>query len=218
LQDQFRDFLDDRVVLFDPEMPECEAEDVLVEYYSNVHKFIVYENLLIATGKADSRPAAQSSFCVESTHNSEVETLDEAHSQLKGQSKFIAKICRDKSVCDDMPCIRKCCREGQRMAYTNRTTCESHDQHLAVNFHDFKLHSAPEQPNPMEPNEFGIMQPKSCVRYKLDKEEDGDWFFSGIDGALFVPKFKQHYSKEGYCVDYFYRKDNQKPSNLQVNH
>ncbi|CAO1344995.1 unnamed protein product [Diamesa tonsa] len=111
-----------------------------------------------------------------------------------------------KNVCKFLPCIRKCCREGERMVFDNVTKCEKHDTDFDPIFHFFDYSSSPEQPLRIEPSEYGIMQPKYCLKYHLDTEEKNH-FFSGMDGSLFVPSEKMFYNNEQYCVDYFYYLD-----------
>jgi hypothetical protein len=54
--------------------------------------------------------------------------------------------------------------------------------------------------------EFGILMPKHCEKFHMDRDEEPH-FFSGIDGSIFVPKHPKFHPNEEYCVDYFYYKD-----------
>lgn len=172
LREQFHEFLHDKIVTFESGIPECKPDDVLVEYHSFVHRLKIYESSLIITGTNSHGPdvVMQNSYCVESTSNSEVDFPDGAdvkNFQLKASSKWIAKVCRAKTICNQMPCIRKCCKEGQRMVYVNETFCEKHDAHLDVKFHFFDIRESPETPKAMEPTgercfiDSGIFQLKS---------------------------------------------------------
>lgn len=153
---EFSEFLNDKVVAFGSGMPECKPDDVLVEYHSHVHKLKIYESSLIITGTNSHGPDVlpHSSYCIESTLNSEINLpvgAEPSQFQLKASSKWIAKVCRPKSICREMPCVRKCCKEGQRMVFENETYCENHDAHLAVKFHFFDIRTSPESPDAMEP-------------------------------------------------------------------
>jgi hypothetical protein len=156
LNEQFDEFLHERIVAFESGIPDCKPDDVLVEYNSHVHKLKMYEGSLIITGTNSHGPDVllQSSYCIESTLNSDVDVPDGAdlkHFQLITTSKWIAKVCRSSSICREMPCVRKCCKEGQRMVFENETFCENHDTHLDLNFHFFDIRASPEEPNPMMP-------------------------------------------------------------------
>lgn len=155
LHEEFQEFLRDRVVTFEPGIPECKADEVLIEYHSHVHKLKLYESSLIITANAHGPDVLmQNSYCLESTLNSNVNLPDGADQQnflLKSSSRWIAKVCRNQIICKEMPCVRKCCKEGQRMVYENETLCEDHDRHLDVKFHFFDIRESPERPNAMEP-------------------------------------------------------------------
>lgn len=157
LNEDFRKFFGDKIVVFESGLPQCKPDDVLVEYHSLVHKLKFYESSLIITQTSTYGPDVinQDSYCIENSLNSEVSVPDGADPNqhlLKATSKWIAKACRPKTVCNRMPCVRKCCKEGQRMVNENKTSfCEAHDSHLALKFHFFDIRESPEQPNPMEP-------------------------------------------------------------------
>ena len=154
--ENFRELLRNRVVAFTTGIPECQEDDILVEYHSHVHKLKMYDNSLIITGGIygpDVLPA--NSFCIESTTISDADLPDgdvPEHHRLKSTSKWIAKVCRNKSICTQMPCVRKCCKEGQRMVLENETMCEDHHTHLEVKFHHFDIKQSPEQPDVFEPS------------------------------------------------------------------
>jgi hypothetical protein len=150
----FRELLHDKVVAFDSGLPECKPDEALVEYHSLVHLFKIYENSLIVTLPSRPGPAVLSSFCLETTINSTIEFSDDDQIHPRTQSKFIAKVCRPRvEVCDEMPCVRKCCREGSRKVFVNGSNmCEPHESHLALNFYNFDLKASPEVPTAMEPN------------------------------------------------------------------
>lgn len=154
MSDDFGEFLGDKIAVFESGIPECKPDDVLVEYHSLVHNLMIHESSLVIKTMAHHGPDLINSYCVEATL--EPETLpsaaaDHSHSQLKASSKWIAKVCRPKTICSEMPCIRKCCREGFRMVHNNETYCEPHDKHLDIKFHFFDIRESPEEPNPMEP-------------------------------------------------------------------
>ena len=151
-----REFLKDKTVVFESGIPQCKPDDILVEYHSLVHKLRIYENSLVITNTNSHGPdlLMQNTYCIENTLNSAVDLPDGAdpkHFELKTESKWIAKVCRPKTICNQMPCVRKCCKEGQRMVYDNETYCENHDSHLDVKFHFFDIRESPEEPNAMEP-------------------------------------------------------------------
>lgn len=157
IDDDFREVFGSKVVTFGSGIPECQSDDVLVEYHSHVHKLKIYESSLIITGTPGYGPDVipHNSYCIESTMNSDADMPDgdkPEHHRLKTSSKWIAKVCRNRSICKQMPCVRKCCKEGQRMVYENETFCEEHNAHLGVKFHNFDIRASQEQPNAIEPS------------------------------------------------------------------
>lgn len=156
LKEDFVEFLRDRVVAFETGLPECKPDDVLIEYHSNVHEMKIYKSSLIITVTNSLGPVVllKHTYCLESTMNSDADLPaggDSNLHQLKATSKWIAKVCRPKVICNQMPCVRKCCREGQRMVDDNGTFCENHDVHLDMQFHSFTIKQAQEEPDPLEP-------------------------------------------------------------------
>lgn len=154
MNETFREFLGDKIVVFESGLPECMPDDVLVEYHSLVHNLLIHENSLVIKTMAHHGPDLFKSFCVDAALNPETlppNSEDNKNLHLKASSKWMAKVCRPKSICRELPCIRKCCREGFRMAHINETICEPHDRHLNVQFHFFDIRESPEEPNTMEP-------------------------------------------------------------------
>lgn len=157
VNEHFKHFLGNRSSVFDIGFPQCRDEDVLVEYHSNVHKLLIHDNALIITATPSNGPEVllQKTFCIENTFNSDVEITDiydPTKFHLKTTSKWIAKACRSRNVCKFLPCIRKCCREGERMVFDNVTSCEKHDTDFDPTFHFFDYSSSPEQPLRIEPS------------------------------------------------------------------
>lgn len=157
IEDDFGEILTKRNVPFTTGIPHCHDDDVIIEYHSDVHKFRLYDNSLIITGLGGYGPSIlpQNSFCIERTMNSDADTPDgdnPEHHNLKKSSRWIAKSCRNKTICESVPCVRKCCKEGQRMVLENETFCEEHDTHLDIKFHNFDIKSVYEEPAPLEPS------------------------------------------------------------------
>lgn len=154
---EFFEFFGEKAAIFESGLPLCRHDDVLVEYHELVHKLKIYESSLVITVTNSHGPdlVLQNSYCIENTLNHHYEPPDAFNQQLsrnKYSSKWIAKVCRPKEICNEMPCLRKCCKEGLRMVYDNETAiCEPHHSHLNVKFHDFDFNQSPEVPEALEP-------------------------------------------------------------------
>lgn len=244
LDEDFYELLKDKSVLFEPGLPECQENEVLVEYHSNVHNLKFYDNLLQITSNFSGGPEVfpQNSFCIENSFNSSntsTKHRDDDSNQLKISSKYIAKVCRNKSICKQMPCLAKCCKEGERMVFDEKTYCENHDRHLDVKFHRTDIKEFKNIPDRLEPMgifstvnyveclfimksfllEFGIMKAKKCDKFRLD-EQTQVHYFNGIDGSLFHRDNPKVYPNVEFCVDYFQFKEeaNLSDDNIKVTH
>lgn len=143
---EFFDFFGNKSVIFETGIPNCNADDVLVEYTSNLHKLKIYENSLIITATEKHGPDVfiHGSYCIENAVTS--------NSASDSSLEWISKVCRPKDICSEIPCLRKCCKEGLRMVILNGSTfCEPHGKHLKVNLHHFDSGSSPENPEKIEP-------------------------------------------------------------------
>jgi hypothetical protein len=150
----FSELLHDKVVAFESGLPDCELDEVLVEYHSHVHPLLIKDNSLVLTSTSLPGPTVLSSFCIENTINSTINFTDAEEIHPKLLSKWIAKTCQPrKKVCDKMPCVRKCCRDGSRLLFQDETSfCEPHESHINLKFYDFDISQSPEVPNAIEPS------------------------------------------------------------------
>ncbi|KAL7044183.1 hypothetical protein ACKWTF_001819 [Chironomus riparius] len=208
LNENFRDILFERVVLFEHDKIKCDEGDVLVEYHSNVHDLKMFEGSLVITNYEGYGPEVfnRKYYCIESTLNSEIEqpsAMTSQHFEKRASSKWIAKVCRNKEVCKEIPCVKKCCKLGERMVFTNSSSlCEEHEQGIDVQFYSFSMHQNQLTMDQMEPREYGILMPRYCEKFKLEPDELH--YISGIDGSLYYDYEKKFYPNEEFCVDYFY--------------
>lgn len=141
--ENFQEILYDKTVLFEHDNVQCENDDVLVEYHSNVHDLKMFEGSLVITNYAGYGPEVfnRNFFCIESTLNAEVPQpsgITSDHFRKKSTSKWIAKVCRNKDICSEIPCVRKCCQLGMRIQKTNLSSiCVPHHEDITVLFHTF---------------------------------------------------------------------------------
>lgn len=156
-ESDFFELLNDKNVLFDHEVLKCQESEALVEYHSLVHGLKIRGSSLILTKTRLLGPEViRNSYCIEATLNSEIkmpEGMTEEHFDKKSRSKFIAKTCRDKSVCDKMPCLQKCCAHGERFYHNgDKTVCEPHHTDVAIKFHNFNISQSQSVPAALEPS------------------------------------------------------------------
>lgn len=145
-------FFGNKSVIFIPGIPNCKADDVLIEYKNDWHKLKIYETSLIITTTETHGPDVliHGSYCIENAITWDSVEVDVGRE--KATFKWISKVCRSKEICNDIPCVRKCCKESLRMVIENGSTfCEAHDRNLQVDFHLFNNEASPEIPEKIEP-------------------------------------------------------------------
>lgn len=201
LNSDFNELLTSKTVLFEHEVLKCKDNEALVEYHSLVHGMNIRGSSLILTNTRASGPdVIKHSFCIDATMNSDAEIpdgMDEEHFDKKSRSKFIAKACRNKSVCEDMPCLQKCCPHGERMFHDGvKTQCESHHADVELKFHSFNKDQSQQEPPPHEPTgEYIYFASFECI-FKINS---GSWTPSpGPSHTIFVCECNKF--REGYVL------------------
>lgn len=114
----------DYVILFDQKVPECSQDEAFVEYFSDVHDISFSQANLKVNGDV----LQPDKFCVDGSMNSESETKNTEH--------IIVRSCQPRSVCDHIPCIRRCCKTDQMLQRKNgKTECVDHANGLMPIFY-----------------------------------------------------------------------------------
>lgn len=109
-------------VIFVPKVPSCAGDEVFAEYHSTAHNISFVDRTMTIT--TDNFPAGESlqthKYCIDGLLNGD-DKANEHH--------IIVRSCRPQSVCDKMPCIRRCCESDQmlqRNAKTRMAECVQH--------------------------------------------------------------------------------------------
>lgn len=119
----FQELFGDNVVIFEPKVPDCADDEAFVEYYSTAHDIaFVDRNLKITTEHYPrGEVLASAKYCVEGLVN--------AAAGERSQRHLIVRSCRPRNVCNEIPCIRRCCKSDQmyqRNAVTKKSECVTH--------------------------------------------------------------------------------------------
>lgn len=85
----------------------CEADEVVVEYDSIRFEEVTFNGEFLKMKGLD----AVTNFCID--FNSD---------QDKKSTKLTVRACMSKSICESVPCIRKCCKGGEKYQYGNDTS------------------------------------------------------------------------------------------------
>lgn len=124
----FANLVGSSVALFETKTPECRQEDVFVEYYTDKQNVILQRSgvdiVSLLTGESEF--LLPGSFCMEGIYNIASEA-----------TQIIVRSCRPRSVCNRMPCVRRCCKNDQMLQKINGTsTCVAINQNIQPIFHE----------------------------------------------------------------------------------
>lgn len=125
------------VVVFRTQIPRCNDDEVFVEYHTTTHDIWFSRSSIIVTSKyRESETLPSHTFCIEGTVNhtmNDIENPDASH--------VIVRSCRPRTICERIPCVRRCCENDQMMVrdkVTRRGVCVAHamQKNLHPIFHD----------------------------------------------------------------------------------
>lgn len=138
----FQELFGDNLVVFETNVPDCADDEAFVEYYTIAHDIdFVDRNLKIVTDQfPDGEILQTDKYCVEGLVNTAAEKVQERH--------VIVRSCRPQNICDNIPCIRRCCKSDQvysRDPKTRKTQCIKHpnNANFVPIFYDINFPLAP---------------------------------------------------------------------------
>lgn len=125
----FKSLFGDLAIVFEDKVPDCSEEEVFVEYFSTDYE-IRFEGTNL---KVNENVLSPEKFCIE----------DLAKINQKSDKHIIVRSCRPRTVCNDIPCIRRCCKADQIMQPhpKGKRQCQNHPNgtNLIPIFHDISL-------------------------------------------------------------------------------
>lgn len=111
----FKSLFENSMVVFENNVPICGNDEVFVEYFSTVHDI----QFLGKNVQVNNDTLTADKFCIEDLIN-----IDSSDNGENGPHMII-RSCRPRSVCNEMPCIRRCCSADEIMK-NNPKRCEPH--------------------------------------------------------------------------------------------
>lgn len=119
-------------IVFDNQVPECSEKEAFVEYFS-IHKKIRFSGKYLEVNDNRLLP---DKFCVDNLINIDA-------SESNKENHLIIRSCRSRNVCDEIPCIRRCCKADQIMQPQpkGKRQCQNHPNstNLTPTFHDIRF-------------------------------------------------------------------------------
>lgn len=115
----FKTLFQNTSVVFENIIPNCTDDEVFVEYFSTIHDIqFSGENVQV-----NNDTLTADKFCIEDLIN-----IDSWGTQQNGQHMII-RSCRPRSICNEITCIRRCCRTDQIMLNRPRR-CAPHPDNI----------------------------------------------------------------------------------------
>lgn len=150
----FHKYFGNAIVLFKQKVPKCNEDDeVFVEYHSHTHNIeLTTGGLNIALDQNEKDFLSPQAFCVDGAVR--VNPVNDEIFVAGDPNELIVRSCRPRTICNRMPCVRRCCENEQMMERQNGTTvCVAHpeNKNLKPIFHkiDFPIQTLPQnQINP----------------------------------------------------------------------
>lgn len=137
-----KSLFDNEAVVFDNKVPNCSEDEVFVENFSNIH-VIKFDGMIL---KVDEKSLTSEKFCIDDLVN-----IDPSE-EIESKNHFIVRSCRPRSVCDEIPCIRRCCKVDQIIMPQpgGSKVCQIHPNktNLLPIFHDVSTLERPMLANP----------------------------------------------------------------------
>lgn len=138
---------------------ECPADKVIVEYYSEFNNFTFRGNEFYLSNdvyKFKNVRFERGTFCVENVILNQSNIVNDKkivdHSYVDSDNvsllselpseMFVVRSCNDPKVCEDIPCIRRCCGDNEEYVVANNSRqCVPSEMDLNVMFHSFMKQS-----------------------------------------------------------------------------
>lgn len=153
------------VAVFQTQVPDCDlADEIFVEYQSNIHQFKLIRSGLKLSETEILEPGT---FCIDGI-------VDFAGNSTKPEIRngIIVRTCRPREMCKKIPCVRRCCRNEEMMQRVNGSVkCVEYARNINPTFYDIEspLHGLTKGYSIVEPqgNFFCIYFESQFVRIRL---------------------------------------------------
>ncbi|EDX04478.1 GD22291 [Drosophila simulans] len=182
------------IIFFDNTL-NCSDHRALVEYTVSSGKVHFHNNSLIWKDGSNSLPSSK--FCIEAIHDSGDADLDGG---AFPEQKFLVRACQETKICQKIPCIRRCCAEGEMYAKGNFSTyCKTDGTDFKFEgFQNLNINA-----NFSKPSDFGIVHGLQCPKFRLDPDNfpDDSHTINASNGSLIIHNTFKTYTNTQYCVE-----------------
>ncbi len=142
--DDFLKLVGKSVSIFQTKIPECELDEVFVEYHSDIHRSKLIRNgLELSTVKSEILEPGK--FCIDGIINT--------GKNAEPNNGLAIFSCRSRDLCNEMPCVRRCCSNQQMMERVNGSiNCVEHARNIKPTFHDIA--------SSVNETDFSVVEPR----------------------------------------------------------
>ncbi|XP_070133733.1 uncharacterized protein mthl15 isoform X2 [Drosophila bipectinata] len=180
-------------VFFDNTL-QCSDNHALVEY--TVSSKDVKFNKDSLFWKDGSIVLERNKFCLDAIFERE----PSSKSTINSTQKYLIRACQSTKICQTLPCIRRCCGEGEIYAKANFTTYCKRDEtdNKFQGFQNLNINA-----NFSKPREFGILHGQDCQKFRLDPDNfpDDSHTISSSNGSLIIQNTRKLYTNAQYCLE-----------------
>ncbi|EDW88763.2 G-protein coupled receptor Mth isoform X1 [Drosophila yakuba] len=182
------------IIFFDNTL-NCSDNKALVEYTVSSGKVQFHNNSLIWRDGSQSLPSSK--FCIEAIYDFDDADLDR---RRVPEQKYLVRACQETKICQKIPCIRRCCAEGEMYAKGNFSTyCKNDGSDLKFEgFQNLNINA-----NFSKPTDFGIVHGLQCPKFRLDPDNfpDDSHTINPSNGSLIIHNTFKTYTNTQYCLE-----------------
>lgn len=112
-------------------MPDCQLDEVFVEYQINIH-----QSKLIRSGLKlsafETNILQPGTFCIDG-----IVDFDRNASMNNDKHGIIVRTCRPRDMCKEIPCVRRCCSNEKMFQRVNgKVECVEYARNIKPTFYD----------------------------------------------------------------------------------
>ncbi|XP_017025707.1 uncharacterized protein mthl15 isoform X3 [Drosophila kikkawai] len=191
----YSSIINNPIIFFDNYSLQCSDNQAFVEYTVSAKIVQFSESSLVWKDGSNSLPFSK--FCIDAIYDGYEIPSKERYSS---HQKYLVQACQDRKICQRLPCIRRCCGEGEMYAKGNSSTyCKSDETDIEFQgFQNLNINA-----NFSKPAEFGILHRLQCQKFRLDPDNfpDDAHTINSSDGSLIIQNTRKRYTNTQYCLE-----------------
>lgn len=118
----YSSIINNPIIFFDNSL-QCSDNQAFVEYTVSSKIVQFSESSLVWKDGSNSLPLSK--FCIDAIYN---DYESQSKRKYSSDQKYLVRACQERKVCQRLPCIRRCCAEGEMYAKGNSSTYCKRDE------------------------------------------------------------------------------------------